>query len=245
MKWFALVPVCFLAACSPGPETDVAPPVKPTVKDAPAADPWPDRFRQVHGTVYDAASRVDREKMAVLKGESVVKESLTTPTVRKSLIVADRQTILDVGRKLVGTTEKTGKNDGPVIEAIQKSVGIQSPGDPYCAAFNYWCYQQAGHGSLAPRSGWSPDWVRSPTWTTAKGGRTPKPADAFGIYFASKKRVAHTGLIETWGDSSAVTLEGNTSPSAEFGAASDRDGDGIWRKRRLIRQIYAVRDWVE
>ena len=118
-------------------------------------------------------------------------------------------------------------------------------GSPYCASFNAWCYHEGGAPPGWPKSAWSPDWVRSPTWSATKGGRTPKPADAFGIYFASKGRVAHTGLIETWGDASAVTLEGNTSPGAEFGAASDRDGDGIWRKRRLIRQIYAVRRWVE
>ncbi len=153
-----------------------------------------------------------------------------------------RQAVLDAGRRLLGTTEATGRNDGPVIEAILKAVGLNR-GDPYCAAFNFWCYRAAGLAERVPRSGWSPAWVASPTWRRGKG-RTPRPADAFGIWFARKRRVAHTGLIEKWGAKSAVTIEANTSPSAEFGAASDRDGDGIWRKRRLIRQIDAVRDWI-
>jgi len=155
----------------------------------------------------------------------------------------ERQTILDAGRRLIGTTEATGRNDGPLIEAIQHAAGI-GKGEPYCAAFNYWCYRQAGKAERVPRSGWSPDWVARPSWKQGQG-RRPKPGDPFGIWFPSKKRVAHTGLIEAWGERTAVTLEGNTSPSAEFAGAADRDGDGIWRKRRLIRQIYAVRDWLD
>ena len=155
---------------------------------------------------------------------------------------ATRQAILDAGRKLIGTTEATGRNDGPIIEAIQKTAGIRK-GDPYCAAFNYWCYREAGHAAIAPRSGWSPDWVAKPTWKQG-AGRLPRPADAFGIYFASKGRVAHTGLIEEWHGSSVLTIEANTSPAAAVGSAGDRNGDGIWRKRRLVSQIHAVRDWI-
>ncbi len=184
--------------------------------------------------------RVPAESTNVTEAASA--SPMPSPIVEEP-VRPDRQTILTVGRKLIGTTEATGKNDGPVIEAIQKAAGI-GKGDPYCAAFNYWCYREADAAAYVPRSGWSPDWVSKPTWRQGNG-RTPRPADAFGIWFSSKGRVAHTGLIEDWGESSAVTIEANTSPSAEFGAAGDRDGDGIWRKRRLIRQIYAVRDWIE
>lgn len=119
-------------------------------------------------------------------------------------------------------------------------------GSPYCASFNAYVYDQAGIAKgRFPLSAWSPAWVARPTWTKASGGTTPKPADAFGIYFKNLGRVAHTGLIERWEDRSAVTLEANTSPSAEFGAAADRDGDGFHRKRRLHSQIYAIRNWLD
>lgn len=153
-----------------------------------------------------------------------------------------RERVLSIAVSLIGTTEATGRNDGPIIEAILKSAGA-SKGDPYCAAFNFWCYQQAGLAHLVPRSAWSPDWVRNPTWTLANGGKTPLPADAFGIYFASKGRVAHTGLIRQWGKSVVVTVEANTSPQTATGEA-DRNGDGIWSKRRLRSQIYAVKSWL-
>jgi hypothetical protein len=155
-----------------------------------------------------------------------------------------RQEIIAVAKGLLGTTEATGKNDGPVIEKIQAATGNKK-GDPYCASFNYYVYREAGYGQLVPRSAWSPSWVARPTWTRAQGGRRPQPADAFGIWFASKERVAHTGLVLQWGEESVVTLEANTSPGASAGSAADRNGDGIWSKRRLQRQVYSVRNWIE
>ena len=154
-----------------------------------------------------------------------------------------RSRVLATAVSLIGTRESTGQNDGPVVERILASTGNRR-GEPYCAAFNFFCYQQAGLASLVPRSAWSPDWAESPTWTRAKGGRTPQPSDSFGIYFASKGRVAHTGLIRSWGGAVAVTVEANTSPEAVPGSPADRDGGGIWSKRRLTSQLYGVRDWI-
>lgn len=153
-----------------------------------------------------------------------------------------RERVLAVARGLVGTQEATGRNDGPQIEAILHAAGANK-GDPYCAAFNFWCYQQAGFARLVPRSAWSPDWVDRPTWTLRNGGRTPLPGDSWGIFFPRRGRVAHTGLVESWGRDVVVTIEANTSPMAEPGSGKDRDGDGIWRKRRLTRQIHSVRSW--
>lgn len=158
--------------------------------------------------------------------------------------VGARKRVLSTAVSLIGTSEATGKNDGPIVEAILASTG-NSKGDPYCAAFCYWCYMKAGLGGIVPRSAWSPDWVARPTWTRDGGGATPKPGDPFGIYFASKGRVAHVGLIRQWSRQSLVTIEANTSPEAAPGSAADRDGGGIWSKRRLIRQIYAARNWLK
>lgn len=158
--------------------------------------------------------------------------------------IAARQRILGVAAGLVGTREATGHNDGPVIERILKSAAA-SKGDPYCAAFDFFCYEQAGLSRLVPRSAWSPDWVRNPTWTRAGGGKTPLPGDTWGIFFPSKGRVAHTGIVREWGSQVMRTFEGNTSPDAAVGTEADRNGDGIWSKRRLIRQIHSVRNWLD
>ena len=141
----------------------------------------------------------------------------------------------------MGVREATGRNDGPVVEAIQDSVNMGN--GPWCAAFNFYCYLKAALSHLVPKSAWSPDWVRGATWTRARGGQTPKPGDSFGIYFSSKGRVAHTGLVYRWGDT-VLCIEGNTGPTGSVGEA-DRNGDGVYKKRRSPRQIYAVRNWID
>lgn len=155
-----------------------------------------------------------------------------------------RERIIVEGLALVGQVEASGKNDGPVVDAVLDTVGLKGTGAPYCAATNRFLYDRAGFRDVGPRSAWSPDWTVNPTWTRASGGRTPLPGDAWGIYFPAKGRVAHTGLVRVWG-AIVLTLEGNTSPDAMPGSPADRNGDGFWSKRRLQRQIYAVRNWID
>ncbi|RXF67710.1 hypothetical protein [Arcticibacter tournemirensis] len=62
----------------------------------------------------------------------------------------------------------------------------------------------------------------------------PSSGDVFGIYFPEKGRIAHVGFVDEWGDKYAITVEGNTNE------AGSREGDGVYRKRRLISSIYKV-----
>ena len=134
-----------------------------------------------------------------------------------------QETLLAVARPLVGQVEE-GHNDGPFVKEVLASVGL-GPGHPWCAAFNFYVFRKAGFASLVPRSAWSPDWV--------KGGRRGEayPADVFGIYFPSKGRVAHTGIVEATGKTFVTTIEGNTN------AAGSREGDGVYRKKRPLKTL--------
>lgn len=141
----------------------------------------------------------------------------------------------------IGVQEATGRNDGPVVKYLL-AVGLGT-GDPYCAAFVYWCGREAlGTFNPFPRSGYSPDFVTRPTWVRGRG-TTPAPGDAFGIYFREKGRIAHTGLVRGIQGRSLRTVEANTSPSAATGEA-DRDGDGVWSKIRPLSTIHSVRRWL-
>ncbi len=162
-----------------------------------------------------------------------------TPTPASTPVTRDR--VVSEASGLVGLRETHGRNRSPVIDKMNKLTGA-ALGSPWCASFNAYVYKLAQVPKPWPASAWSPDWVASPTWTRAKGGQTPRPGDPFGIYFANKGRVAHTGLIEKWGDA-VVTIEGNTGPTGSVGEA-DRNGEGSFRKRRLPRQIHSVRDWI-
>lgn len=92
-------------------------------------------------------------------------------------------------------------------------------------------------------SGYSPAWF--PAYKTvytrgSRGNATPGTADVFGIWFANKKRIAHVGFIDEWQPPNAycITVEGNTNE------AGSREGDGVYRKRRLKTQIYKVSRWL-
>lgn len=151
-----------------------------------------------------------------------------------------REALIKTAIGQVGTQERTGHNDGPVDKYLQ-SVGLGGTRNPYCAAFVYWTGLAAlGPRNPFPRSAWSPDFVGSGATSQIT---TARPGDTFGIYFASKGRVAHTGLVRGWQGRYLWTVEANTSPAAATGAA-DRDGDGVWSKLRDPRAVSKIKSWL-
>ncbi len=147
-----------------------------------------------------------------------------------------RDAILATARRYLGTYEATGHNDGPDIERWLRLTGA-GKGDPWCAAYVYGVGHDAGY-PVFPRSAWSPDMVRGGWKLKSEPSRRAVPGSAFGIYFASKGRVAHTGLVERDGGASITTIEGNTNQ------AGSREGDGVYRKYRPRSQVYSARDWL-
>lgn len=205
-------------------------------------------FKRQHGTDFDPKSRVSREKMAVIQGKPLPTPTPVAPVSpvqpsKPSDSLSIRDKVINVATGLLGLRETNGSNRSPQIDAMNRFVGAPL-GSPWCASFNAWVYKEAGVKNF-PKSAWSPDWVRNPSWTRSSGGKEPLPGDAFGIWFSSKNRVAHTGLVKKWG-SSVTTIEGNTGPSGTVpGSPGDRDGDGSYKKFRLKTQIYSVRNWID
>ncbi len=156
----------------------------------------------------------------------------------------DRARVIAAADAMTGWHEATGRNDGRNIDAILAAVGLAGTRNPYCAAFVVKCGDDAlGRAQNPyPRSAWSPDMVPRPTWTRARGGPEPRPADTFGIYFPAKGRVAHTGLVRRNLGNVIETVEGNTSADAVPGSAADRDGGGVYRKRRIRAQMHSTQD---
>lgn len=135
----------------------------------------------------------------------------------------------------IGVREATGKNDGKQVESYLKSVKSVK-GNPWCAAFVAWCFDQCGVKTV--RSAWSPSWFPSNRVIWKQGvGTVPHAGNVFGIWFNNRNRIAHVGFIDEWHGKYAITVEGNTND------AGSREGDGVYRKRRLTRQIYAVSNW--
>lgn len=121
--------------------------------------------------------------------------------------------------------ESKGANRSKEIDAWNKLTGVPM-GSPYCASFISFVNKSVG--VKAPISAWSPDLVAKNNIPFEKIGK----GDVGGLYFPSKKRVAHVLLVEKVQGNNVYTVEANTSPNASAGSASDRDGDGVHRKIR-------------
>ena len=137
----------------------------------------------------------------------------------------------------LGVRELTGNNDGIAVEKYLNYVWLKK-GQPWCAAFVSWSFGQ--NGIKKARSGGCVQLMEQGT-TIYKSGvirETPQKADVFFIYYAEKGRVAHTGFVDSWGEDFVTTVEGNTN------GAGSREGNGVYRKKRLKRQIYAVTKYI-
>ena len=88
-----------------------------------------------------------------------------------------------------------------------------------------------------------PEGEQQAIFATFYKGKTPEAGDTFGIYFASKGRIAHTGLVAGVKGNSIITIEANTSPQPAAGEA-DRNGDGVWKKIRPLSTIHSTKRWL-
>lgn len=138
----------------------------------------------------------------------------------------------------IGVRETTGNNDGEKVGYFLSTTGL-GEGYAWCVAFLNAIHEECNLPT--PNKGaWSPAWFppeRTIYITRKSEGITPQPGDVGGIYFKSKGRIAHGFLIQEWGDKIVTTIEGNTNK------AGSREGDGVYRKRRLKKQIYKVSRW--
>ena len=169
------------------------------------------------------------------KNNNLIFYILLVAFVFSSSILHAQLSVSDIYSKEIGVRERTGNNDGQRVEEYLRSCNLKN-GNPWCAAFVTWTFKQAKLDDIV--SAYSPSWFpnKSTIYTKGvKGNKTPQKADVFGIYFSNKGRIAHVGFIDVWGNNSyCITVEGNTNDEGS------REGDGVYRKRRLKSQIYKV-----
>lgn len=142
-----------------------------------------------------------------------------------------RKSIVAIAIGELGVRELKGKNDGARVEAYLKVIQL-GKGHAWCGAFVSWIYSKAGLAQ--PRLGWTPSLFPFRRLT-----QLPLPGDVFGIYFPALKRIAHAGLVEKVSSDWLITLEGNTN------LKGNREGDGVFRKRRHKRTIARFSNWIK
>lgn len=138
---------------------------------------------------------------------------------------------------------------GDVVAVANREVGVVerptnrtkygawygADGQPWCAMFVSWCFDQAGAAKLAAAS-CAKGFAYCPAgagWYQQQGawGTSPKVgAVVFFRFPGGPARIHHVGIVTGINpDGSIDTIEGNTSRGS---GGSQRDGGGVWRRRR-------------
>jgi hypothetical protein len=177
---------------------------------------------------------------ALLLSVAIVYANNNPCPVQVNKKLSTKQTVVNIYTAEIGVRELTGHNDGMRVIEYLKAAHL-TKGNPWCAAFITWSYKQANVTTVI--SGYSPTWFPNSNTIYTRGSATnriPDRADVFGIWFNSKNRIAHVGFIDDWPatNSYCITVEGNTND------AGSREGDGVYKKRRLKSQIYKVSRWI-
>ncbi len=134
---------------------------------------------------------------------------------------------LVMGLTEVGTTERTGNNDGPRVAMYLRSVGLRE-GFPYCAAFVCWSWD-ALHAPLPFRRTGLASAIFVDGARRGVPGGTGSAGDLLAWRYANSAS-GHVGrVVKPAAAGWVVTLEANTSSGAR---GSQRDGGGVYLKRR-------------
>ncbi len=144
--------------------------------------------------------------------------------------------------EFVGFREYGGANRGWLPDAGNRLCGVPL-GSFWCASSMYYGFHTATPCITAVRSAWVPSWhskksglvvTHDRRWVLPPNQKPYlKPGCLFTIYFASKKRDAHIGMVEKVSKDSVsfTTLEGNASNGLS------RNGDGFYRNTRRTATV--------
>jgi len=145
--------------------------------------------------------------------------------------------VIEKAKSYIGVREATGQNDGVEVEYFLRSTGL-GKGFAWCVAFLSSVYSDCKVKN--PRSAWSPDWGKEQDviWKQGmpinKAMVVAKMGDVFTMFYPSRGRIAHGGMIWHMNPAHVVTIEGNTNEEGS------REGDGVYVKKRRWTQIYRI-----
>lgn len=145
-----------------------------------------------------------------------------------------RALLVEAAKVCVGIREKTGKNDGPMVELIQETIG-RAQGEAWCMSFvqTLIAYVEKKLGVTSPVE---PSEHCLTVWNkTSKKHRVsyiPAPG-AIAIWRYGKTTSGHTGVVVHWEKGDAIEMiEGNTNSGMNVTDTIVREGGGVYRTRR-------------
>lgn len=149
--------------------------------------------------------------------------------------MAAAQQLLEIARAEMGTTESpAGSNNVKYNTAYygrEVYDGLWGTTFSWCVVFLWWCFRQAGAAELF--YGGSKTASCRQLWAYHKRQAVTdyQPGDVIFYNFHGEPTPEHVGICESAGDSSIVTIEGNT------GVGNDANGGAVMRRTRPLGQI--------
>jgi len=145
-----------------------------------------------------------------------------------------------------------GTNAGREVEAYLSSTNL-GPGHPWCAAFVHWNFRECGRtllpaGPFAAARHWATKGEvyrhgqEDMYWDTRLGHdfqRVSMDGDCGTLWYSSLGRIGHVFLIIGEDEDYLLTVEGNTS------SGGSRDGDGVYKRKRMKSAVHTVNRWWE
>ncbi|NWJ51039.1 MAG: CHAP domain-containing protein [Bacteroidetes bacterium] len=149
--------------------------------------------------------------------------------------------VLRIAHRELGVKEEPeGSNSGPRVNQYLKSIN-KGPGYPWCAAFVYWCFEQASvalnrTNPLVRTGGCLDHWRKTKgiRITSAEAIANPRLIEPGTIFIINEgKGKGHTGIVVRVQDGLIHTIEGNTNPN------HSSNGIGVFALTRKIERITA------
>jgi len=123
--------------------------------------------------------------------------------------------------------EPRGSNKGPrVSEYLRTAESL--PGEPWCAAFVFWCCAKAGFRPEVRYPAAVASWLQ---WAQARGRFSESPKRG-RVFLISGKGVSHMGfVVRDNGNGTFETVEGNTNDEGS------REGYEVCRRTRKVAAV--------
>lgn len=139
--------------------------------------------------------------------------------------------IIAVAAKEIGTVEESGNRT-----KYGKAYGMD--GVYWCMIFVWWCFQQAKASSLFYGGRQCASCSQLMEWAKKQGRwvtKDYKVGDILIYDFPNNNiKTDHTGICEDYDGIYVTAIEGNTSSGI---SGSQSNGDGVYRKRRLVKYV--------
>lgn len=145
-----------------------------------------------------------------------------------------KELVVPTAEQFVGwVKERTGQNDGPWVEAIQRTTGNKK-GDPWCASFVNFVLTIAYRGRNPLPATASCDVLLETARNRGALVDAPDPGDLF-LVMRTPTDAIHTGIVTAVSPVAVKTIEGNTNTNGS------RDGWGVFARERRRAGLLFVR----